>query len=203
MNFRGESMIKKQLGLALVFLLIFTIAVAVETEAEEVEPYFGVSFNSFDLKDVNEIATNYGSKELNYGNGYYGGLVFQFNERVTIGGELDYLESNWKTLIGDVHTNSLGVLGIVKYDIEADFMDLNLVWGLGCYMSEIETGIKYFDTGKETSIGFKGGLESEILLTSKSFLHIRGLYRNNKANFKNMDLDYSGFEFGTGITINF
>lgn len=186
-----------------VILLNIIFACSSMLQAESIDIYGGVAYNYYALEDLNEKAIDYGSEEFEFGSSYFGGIDYKVKENIFVGGEIEYLESNWKLMIGDVHANSMGLLGNLKYKISTNLAKFNLIGGLGLYTSEIETNINDFDTGKEQAVGFKIGMESEMPIRKDLSMNFKSMYRNNNAKFENMNLDYSGMELGTCIKYKF
>jgi len=172
-------------------------------QANNVNFYGGISLNQLKLEEVNNITDNYGSEKIEFGVGFFGGVDYRIYDNVFIGSELDYIESNWETILGSIKGNSIGALGTLAYKFPIEMMNLKFKSGLGLYFSKIESNLNEIENGQNNGFGYKLGMDGDIKLNENTNINIRGMYRGNNVEVSNVNLDYSGFEFNTGITYKF
>lgn len=182
----------------LLLTLSFVVMMSIGAFANGI--YGGISYNTYDLGDINDAATSVGVSEEDSGIGFYLGYERQIDNKTFTRFEFEHLGVEWDS-VDNFKATSNGFMSVIGYNIAKGINSkINLLGGLGFYNSELES---YGYSESDIGFGFKLGIESEYNLSDNTAFVSRINYRNNNVDVEGVDVDFSGLELAIGMNFKF
>jgi len=201
--------------LVVLSLLIFHGGVkAFEFDIKQVKPYLGISYNTYNLGEINNLANHYGSQEIKGGIGIQLGADYKFSELGKKAGlEFDFMSVDYKNIA--LKASNFGLLVKGSYQLSAIQSDLNMsligsefakkFWlssGVGIYRSNVTDDEGDIDYKPFIGPGFKLGLKGAHSVSDNFKLGGQINYRYSNVhserdfNFNGLEVSFqAGYEF--------
>lgn len=183
---------KSMLFIFIVIISLFIItSISSAADMDTWEGYGGFGYNTYNLEEVN----NFTGDEVESGVSFLAGFRGWVRPNIAIGVEIESMEVQWGNHSFEAGTT--GYLGTINYEF---IPGISIYGAGGLYFVELE-GLAIEE--RDSSVGFKLGVEGNYNISDSLTLQARVVYRNNNVDTGFLDLDFSGFGVNTALVYKF
>lgn len=184
----------------LILTFVLVLILSVDISAKKWEFFGGLSYNSYNLDDINDDAKTARVDEEESGFSINGGIKRKFTENIKLGIEGEYLFVEWDSN-DNFKANSKGLLGSVTYILPVKSKwNFSLYGAAGIYFTSLESNDHEDD---DSDMGYKAGLHISSNVSEDIISTCVINYRHSNVKVEDIDVDFSGFEVGFTVAKKF
>lgn len=193
-------------------LMSVVLVLMIAVTASAADFYGGVSYNTVDIGDLNELVGGTGFDEVKSVWGYHAGFVFDVMG-IPAGIEIDQLSFKRDGKIdgveAEVSASTFGIGPVLALSlVEAETVNVTAATAAMWYSAKGTVDSKTTnDEDDDSSFGFKITGNIQYMLTDAAYVTGRVGYRSVKHNLNldgsDVNLDWSGLELAAGFSILF
>lgn len=182
-------------------IITLLLILVLSAQVMAVETYGSITYNTYNLDDINDDAKRANVKEVDSGVGFNLGLKQRFSNTIKLGIQGDFLAAKWDSN-DNYQAKTIGVLATVDYRLPKSWWgyDWDALGAAGMYFTTTNSDKVDND---DSDFGYKLGLKATNQVTSYSKYVSFINYRVSDVKVKDTTVDFSGFEIGVSYVRKF